>query len=129
MNRFLYTIVKTWIGGLLIHWIIAHFSFVVPGEKLIDTDCILAFEHPSPSYPLHILIVPKSKYRSLKELPSDDLVFETGLFRAVNELVLRYDLEVHGYRLIANGGSAQEVDHLHFHLVSDGYEGNPSAST
>lgn len=127
MNCFLYSIAKTWIGGLLLHWIIAHFSFVIPGEKLIDTDTLLAFHHPSPSYPLHILIVPKSKRRSLKDLPTADLVFEFSLFQAVNELVQQFSLDDYGYRLIANGGSAQEVDHLHFHLVSDGYTGDPSA--
>lgn len=129
MNRFLYSIAKTWIGGLFLHWIIAFFSFVIPGEKLIETDTLLAFYHPSPSYPLHILIVPKAKYRSIIELPSEDSVFESSLFKAVKELVQRFGLEAKGYRLIANGGNAQEVDHLHFHLISDDYEGNISSST
>jgi histidine triad (HIT) family protein len=126
MHRFLYSIAKTWVGGLLLHWIIAHFSCVIPGEKLIETDSVLAFHHPSPSYPLHILIVPKSKYRSLAELPSKEQAFESGLFFAVNELAQRFRLEGCGYRVIANGGTYQEVDHLHFHLISDDYPGgNP----
>lgn len=129
MNRFLCSIAKTWIGGLLLHWIIAFFSFVIPGEKLIETDSLVAFHHPSPSYPLHILIMPKARYKSLNDLPSDDHVFESGLFVSVNELVQRFNLESCGYRLITNGGSAQEVDHLHFHLISDDYEGKPSSST
>jgi len=129
MNRFLYSLAKTWIGGLILHWIIAFFSFVIPREELIETDSVLAFHHPSPSYPLHILIVPKAKFRSIKDLPSTDLVFESGLFMAVNELVQRFGLEDCGYRLIANGGSAQEVDHLHFHLISDEYDGEIKLST
>lgn len=129
MNRFLYSIAKTWIGGLLLHWIIAFFSFAIPGEKLIETDSLVAFYHPSPSYPLHILIMPKARYKSLNDLPSDDHVFESGLFVSVNELVQRFGLESCGYRLITNGGSSQEVDHLHFHLISDDYEGERSSST
>jgi len=109
---------------MILHWIFAYFSFAIPGEKLIENDTLLAFHHPSPSYPLHILIVPKAKFRSIVELPSDDLVFESGLFIAVKELVRSFSLEECGYRLIANGGSAQEVDHLHFHLVSDDYAGD-----
>ncbi|MCK4823941.1 hypothetical protein KA005_49765, partial [bacterium] len=35
MYHFLYSIAKTRIGGLLLHWIIAYFSFTIPGEKLI----------------------------------------------------------------------------------------------
>ncbi|MCJ7566816.1 MAG: HIT domain-containing protein [Anaerolineales bacterium] len=122
MKRFLFTLAKTWIGGVVLHWIFAYFSFVIPGEKLIETDTLIAFHHPSPSYPLHVLIVPKAKYRTLQDLPSDDQEFESGLFKAVNELVQRFGLVAFGYRLIANGGSAQEVDHLHFHLISDEYE-------
>ncbi len=122
MKRFLYTIAKTWIGGLVLHWVFAHFSFVIPGERLIETESVLAFHHPSPSYPLHILIVPKAKFRSLNDLPSADKEFESGLFLAVNEMVQRFGLQDCGYRFIANGGNAQEVNHLHFHLVSDDYE-------
>ena len=129
MNRFLYSFAKTWLGGLFLHWIIAYFSFTIPGEKLIETDYLLAFHHPSPSYPFHILILPKSKFKSIKDLPSTDLAFEYGLFTAVNELVQKFGLDRYGYRLITNGGSAQEVDHLHFHLVSDDYEVDPSPST
>jgi len=51
------------------------------------------------------------------------------LFSAVNELGKKYNLEASSYRLIANGGSAQEVDHLHFHLISDDYEDGLSSST
>jgi len=128
MKGILYSIAKTWIGGMVLHWIFAFFSFVIPGERLIETGAILAFHHPSPSYPLHILIVPKAKYRSLNDLPSADKEFESELFLAVNDLVQRFDLDECGYRLIANGGSSQEVDHLHFHLISDDYEGKPYIS-
>ena len=129
MNRLLYSFVKTWIGGVLLHWIFAFFSFIIPGEKLIETDSVLAFHHPSPSYPLHILIVPKTKYQSLNDLPSQDQAFELGLFKAVNELVQKYNLEAKGYRLITNGGTYQEVNYLHFHLISDDYEVEPLSSS
>ena len=119
MIKFFYLIAKTWLGGILLHWIFARFSFVIPGDKLIETESILAFHHPSPAYSLHILIVPKEKIKSLKELPSEKGSFEFDLFEAVKELVKRFDLDQKGYRLIANGGENQEVGHLHFHLVSE----------
>ena len=119
MRTLLYSIAKTWIGGLILHWIFSYFSFVIPGKRLAETDSVLAFHHPSPSYPLHILVVPKSKVKSLIDLPSNDHLFEVELFSVVKELVKMFNLESKGYRLIVNGGSAQEVDHLHFHLISD----------
>lgn len=127
MNLLLLAIAKTWIGGLLIHWVIAHFSFVIPGDKLINNDLLLAFHHPTPSYPFHILIVPKSTYVSVQDLPSDDLVFEKALFEAVNQLVDEFKLG--SYRLLVNGGDYQEIDHLHFHLISDDCLENPPTST
>ena len=119
MGKFLYSIAKTFVGGLILHWIFAYFSFIIPGKRLAERDSVLAFHHPSPSYPLHILIVPKSKLRSLVDLPSKDHLFEVELFSLVNELVKMFNLESKRYRLIVNGGNAQEVDHLHFHLISD----------
>ena len=119
MSRLFYSIAKTWVGGFILHWIFAYFSFAIPGKRLAERDSVLAFHHPSPSYPLHILIVPKAKFRSLVDLPSDDHLFEVELFSLVNELVKMFELESKGYRLIVNGGNNQEVDHLHFHLVSD----------
>ena len=119
MNRFLFALAKTWLGGVLLHWIMSYFSFIIPGEKLIENNSLVAFHHPAPSYPLHILIVPKTGYRSLADLPSADLAFETALFEAVQDLVARFKLIDSGYRLVANGGNTQEVDHLHFHLIAD----------
>jgi len=120
MKRLLFSLAKTGLGGWLLHWIIAYFSFLIPGQKLIETETILAFHHPQPSYPLHILIVPKAPYKNLTELPSKDRQLEFELFQAVNQLVDEYDLSSKGYRLIVNGGKFQEVPHLHFHLISEG---------
>jgi len=121
MKRFLYSFAKTWLGGILLHWAVAHFTFLIPGKKVVETDTLLAFHHPNPSYPLHILIVPKRNYRSLTDLPSQDLAFESDLFRAVRRLVQHFELKDSSYRLVANGGQAQEVDHLHFHLISENF--------
>ena len=122
VGRLLLSISKTWLGSLLLHWAVAYFAFLIPGKKLVETDTLTAFHHPAPSYPLHILILPKARYRSITDLPSLDLAFESDLFSAVRLLVQRFNLEDGSYRLIANGGEAQEVDHLHFHLVSDDYQ-------
>jgi histidine triad (HIT) family protein len=122
MKRLLYSIAKTWLGGFLLHWIFAFLSFVIPEEKLIETDSLLAFSHPSPAYPLHILIVPKKKIQSLLDLPTQDQSFEKELFQTVKDLVQIFSLESYGYRLILNGGKNQKVNHLHFHLISEDYE-------
>jgi len=94
-------------------------SFVLPVKRLHETDNWLAFHHPQPSHKVHILIVPKRSYRSILDVPSSDSAFLQDLLELVGELVKELDLEQRGYRLLTNGGAYQDVDHLHFHLISD----------
>lgn len=81
----------------------------------------MAFHHPRPSYPVHILLVPKRPLASLTDLSPADTDFLADLFSTVQSLIAEFNLEG-GYRLIANGGRYQDIPHLHFHLVS-GEEG------
>lgn len=99
--------------------VIRHMSFAIPVQRLRETATLLAFHHPSPSYHLHILIVSKQGYRSLMEIPPDDVEFQGDLFQVVQSLVREFNLEHGGYRLVVNGGSYQDVPVLHFHLISD----------
>jgi histidine triad (HIT) family protein len=94
-------------------------SFVIPVHRIKETAALVAFYHPSPSYPVHILIVPKKAIPSLSDLSHLDGNLMLELFSTVKDLVEELDLEEAGYRLIANGGAYQEVPQLHFHLVSE----------
>lgn len=108
----------SWMGGLLRFGLRA-MNFAIPLKRLRETPTLLAFDHPSPSYPVHILLVPKRAYASLLELPPEDSDFLRDLFATVQSLVRELGLAEGGYRLVANGGSYQEVPVLHFHLISD----------
>jgi diadenosine tetraphosphate (Ap4A) HIT family hydrolase len=119
MKELLFSFVKTGLGGWLLHRFFTYFSFLIPGEKLIETNSLVAFHHPRPAYPLHVLIVPKGRYQTLQDLPSENLQFESELFHAIAELIEKFDLKSKGYRMIVNGGKNQEVPHLHFHLLSE----------
>jgi len=78
----------------------------------------MAFHHPRPAYPVHILLVPKRPLTSLTDLSLADADFMTDLFSAAQSLIAEFNLEAGGYRLITNGGPYQDIPHLHFHLVS-----------
>ena len=96
-----------------------YMSFLIPGERLRETDALLAVRHPRPSYPLHILLLPKRPYATLLDLQTSDTAFLQDLFQTVQSLVIELQLEEQGYRLITNGGSHQDIPHLHFHLISE----------
>ena len=106
-------------GGITASLLFGRMSFALPLGRLYETETLLAFHHPQPAYALHILIVPRRRLSGLGDLGPEDVDFMRDLFTAVRWLVAEFDLEMRGYRLIANGGAYQDVPHLHFHLVSD----------
>jgi len=111
MRRLLW-LFTPWIG-----WIFAHLSFAIPVKRLRETETLLAFYHPKPAYPFHVLLVPKKAVASLKELDPTDTSFFTDLYSTVQSLV--DDFQLSAYRLIVNGGEYQDFPQLHFHLISD----------
>ncbi len=100
-----------WIG-----WIFAHMSFAIPLKRLRETDTLMVFHHPKPSYPFHVLLVPKKAVASLKEFDLKDSAFLIDLYATVQNLVEEFHLSA--YRLILNGGEFQDFPQLHFHLIS-----------
>jgi histidine triad (HIT) family protein len=106
-----------WFLSPLIGWILARMSFAIPVKRLRDTPNLLAFQHPSPSYKFHVLIVPKRQVKSLAEFDPNDTAFLTDLYSTAQSLVDEFDLKA--YRLIVNGGEYQDFPHLHFHIISD----------
>ena len=93
---------------------------LIPARRLIETDTLLAFEHPTPSYPVHILIVPRRFIAGIPEVQPEDSGLLGEVIVIVQSLVVSLGLQDCGYRLIVNGGKYQEFPQLHFHLVSEG---------
>ena len=120
MTGFFFRLSRTRLGEFLLGLLFSSFSFAIPVSKLRNTETLIAFFHPQPSYPTHILLVPKRNYRSLIDVSPDDVELMKDLIDVVSNLVEEFDLETAGYRLIVNGGEAQDVKLLHFHLISDG---------
>lgn len=94
-------------------------SSALPLDRIFESQGWVAFRHPHPSYPFHVLLVPKRAIPSLTSLKDDDASLLTELVGTVKIVIEKYGLEKQGYRLIANGGSSQDIPQLHFHLVSD----------
>mgnify|MGYP003402554732 CR=1 FL=1 len=97
----------------LIGWVFEYMSFAIPVNRLRETETLMAFHHPKPSYLFHVLL----------ELDSTDSAFLTDLYSTVQSLVDEFHLPA--YRLIVNGGEYQDFPQLHFHLISDVGVGSP----
>ena len=92
-------------------------SFAIPVKRLRETTTLMAFQHPKPSYPFHVLLVPKKAILSLRELDANDTTFLSDVYSTVQQLVDEFQLSA--YRLIVNGGEFQDFPQLHFLLVSE----------
>lgn len=101
----------------LISFLFAHADQLVPVSRLRETQNWLAFTHPNPTYPIHILIVPKRKITNWMQLPQDDPALYTEFIALTQGMIKDFCLEEAGYRLIVNGGIHQDFPHLHIHLV------------
>jgi histidine triad (HIT) family protein len=110
------SILKGPLFNRLVIWMLENTPFLLPVKRLHETENLLAFNHPSPSYPFHILLMPKKKLRSLEDLDPGD-PFLADLLLVTRRLVAENHLSA--YRLIVNGGEYQEFPHLHFHLVAE----------
>jgi len=93
-------------------------NFAIPLNRLRETATLLAFYHPVPAYPVHILIVPHRPIPSLDAVGSLDQAFLVDVFATTQSLVRELQLEKTGYRLVVNGGGYQDIPMLHFHLIS-----------
>ena len=60
-------------------------SFAIPLSKLRETPTLLAFYHPQPTYPVHILIVPRRAIPSLADLTTDDAPLLVEVFQTAPE--------------------------------------------
>jgi len=55
-------------------------SFLIPVARLRETPNLIAFQHPSPGYKFHVLIVPKREAASLAQLDPADTAFLSDLY-------------------------------------------------
>jgi len=120
-RRWAFALARSHLGKALVPWIFAHMSFAIPVHRLRESPNLLAFYHPSPSYPLHILIVPKRAIPNLASLKPEEAGLLGEVMQMAQSLVQELGLEQAGYRLIVNGGAYQDLPQLHFHLVSESY--------
>jgi histidine triad (HIT) family protein len=90
--------------------------------QLRENEYWVAFHHPQPAYPLHILILPKGGNATLSEAPEEQPTLYAALFAIAKDLIQAFNLDTRGYRLITNGGPNQSIPQWHWHLISEEIE-------
>lgn len=82
-----------------------------------ESEDVVAFPDIAPSAEVHILIVPKKHIDGISHIEATEGNLLAEIYSVANNLVKEYNLENKAYKVIVNGGKAQHVPHLHFHLL------------
>ncbi|HKL50403.1 MAG TPA: histidine triad nucleotide-binding protein [Wenzhouxiangellaceae bacterium] len=99
----------------------------IPADIVWENDDLLAFRDVNPQAPVHILIIPKRKIRTLNELEDDDAEVVGRMVLAAKKIAASEGIADDGYRLNFNCNEAggQSVWHIHLHLLGGRQMGWP----
>jgi histidine triad (HIT) family protein len=88
----------------------------VPASVVYSDDAVLAFLDHRPLLPGHVLVVPRTHYETLGDLPAAEV---GPLFVTVQRLAVAVEKAMHadGSFVAVNIRISQSVPHLHVHVV------------
>ena len=94
----------------------------IPKEFTYESDSLVAFPDINPSADVHILIVPKKHIGGIVDITKEYGSLLSEVYEVVKRLVVDNNLENDSYRVVVNGGKAQHIPHLHFHLLGGNWK-------
>lgn len=91
----------------------------IESEFVYEDDHVVAFKDINPQAPVHVLVLPRQKFVSLKDAKALDPE-ELGRFiQGVSKCAEKLGLEKDGYRVVINSGkhAQQSVEYVHAHII------------
>ena len=91
----------------------------IPAQIVFEDEWVLAFKDINPQAPVHVLVIPKNKYRHVGEF-ANATVQEAGEYlRRIALVAEKLGLTENGYRVVFNtgGDGQQSVDYVHAHIL------------
>lgn len=91
----------------------------VPATFVFENDDVFAFKDINPTAPVHVLVVPKVRFRSLLEAGAQDPAMLGRYLQGVSATAHALGLDEGGYRVVFNNGpdAQQSVPYLHAHII------------
>lgn len=90
----------------------------IPADIVYEDELCLAFRDVNPQAPVHVLLIPKSPYARLADVPASEQALLGHLLLKAGEIARAQGLG-DAFRLVTNSGAGagQTVFHLHFHIL------------
>jgi len=88
-------------------------------EIIEENDLSYAIRDKYPITKLHTLIISKKHFKTVFDLPDEELVSIHELSKICKEKILNEDSTVKGFNFGSNSGAVagQKIQHVHFHLI------------
>lgn len=91
----------------------------IPADIVYENEHVLAFRDINPKAPVHVLIIPKQRVRTINDIEPEHEELVGKLFSAAREIAAAEGLSEEGYRVVmnCNESAGQTVFHIHLHLL------------
>lgn len=91
----------------------------VPGRIAFENERVIAFHDLFPAAPTHVLIIPKTHYSTLNEVPAGQDALLGELMGTASRLASELGIAEEGFRVVmnCNPNGGQSVYHIHLHLL------------
>jgi len=90
----------------------------IPLKKEYESENVLAYHHTRPSWPVHIVVVPKRHIASFTTLTEVDMPVLLEIIEVLKNLAAKVEKEHGSARILTNLGEYQDSKHLHLHISS-----------
>ena len=115
MGKLLFRIARLRVMGIIVGFMFTYVPFLIPIKKIEQSKDAVSFFHPSPTYPAHMLIIPRKIARTVFCLSGEDFIAVMDMAVKIRQSRFKANAEL---AMIINGGARQDVMQAHFHLFS-----------
>lgn len=91
----------------------------IPARIAFESERVIAFHDMFPQAPTHVLVIPKTHFSTLNDVPAEQAPVLGELVSAATTIAKELGLAEAGYRVVmnCNADGGQSVYHIHLHLL------------
>lgn len=92
---------------------------IIPATIIYETDNIIVIKDINPQANIHLLIIPKEKFKDISNISFEKIGIIQDIFLTIQYLANHIE-NAKEYKIIINNGikSGQTIPHLHIHFLS-----------
>tara|TARA_B000000475_G_C15744558_1_gene344285 strand:- start:252 stop:596 length:345 start_codon:yes stop_codon:yes gene_type:complete len=91
----------------------------IPAKIHFEDQDVIVIDDINPVAPIHLLIIPKKRIKTLNDISEEDSNLIGRLFQIAKQMAKKLNIDESGYRTIfnCNNDGGQTVFHIHLHLI------------